>query len=134
MKIKTVNPVKFIDLDLNFIPHPSTGDVAVKINDAAIKKSISNLIRTNYHERLFHPEIGSGVTSLLFENFNFMIAEVLKNRITETINTFEPRVNNVKVSVQDNREKNSLDVTIQYSILNEASATSSVSVSLERLN
>ena len=46
----------YVDLDLDFTRHPVTNDV-VKIEDVdAVKRSVRNLINTNFYERPFHPE------------------------------------------------------------------------------
>ena len=56
----------YIDLDLDFTRHPVTNDV-VKITDVeAVKRSVKNLINTQFYERPFHPELGCGVRDMLF--------------------------------------------------------------------
>ena len=57
------------DLNLNFTRNPVTGDVATVTDVNAVKRSIRNLLLTNHYERPFHPEIGSDIPALLFENF-----------------------------------------------------------------
>ena len=55
------------DLNLNFTANPITGDVATVTDVNAVKRSVRNLLLTNHYDKPFHPEIGSNVTSLLFE-------------------------------------------------------------------
>lgn len=86
----TRNP-DYRDLDLDFFAHPTTHDVVKKTGIEAIKRSIRNLILTNYYDRKFQSHIGSGAQKLLFENVNQMTAIFLKNAIVETITNFEPR-------------------------------------------
>ena len=53
----------YTDLDLDFTRHPVTNDV-VKIEDVnAVKRSVRNLVNTQFYERPFHPELGCGVRS-----------------------------------------------------------------------
>ena len=40
----------YADLDLDFMPHPTTGDVIRKTGEEAIKRSVRNLIMTNYYD------------------------------------------------------------------------------------
>ena len=108
----------FSDLDLNFKSHPATGDVTMKYDENAIKQSIKNLVMTNHYERPFHPEIGSQVRSLLFEPASPMLAITLKQAITNTINTFEPRVKLQDVNVTASPDLNQLYVTIEFTIIN----------------
>ena len=57
----------FKDINLSLAKHPITGDIATLTNIEAVKRSVRNLINTNFYERPFHPEIGSNVRSILFE-------------------------------------------------------------------
>lgn len=112
------NTRTFTDLDLNFIANPVTGDVSVKYDVNAIKQSVKNLVMTQNYERPFHPEIGSQVYSLLFDQFSPITQIVLKEAITNTILNFEPRVVLESVDVVLNNDDQSADVTIIFSIIN----------------
>ena len=57
----------FSDLDLRFRRHPNTSDIKPLTDIEAVKNALRNLLLTNSGDRPFHPEIGSGVTRLLFE-------------------------------------------------------------------
>ena len=59
---------QFADLDLSFTINPFTKDLYLKTDEDAVKTAIKHLIRTKNFERAFHPEIGTQVHSLLFEN------------------------------------------------------------------
>ena len=64
----------YSDLDLDFTRNPVTSDI-VKLNDVdSVKRSVKNLIQTNHYERPFHPEIGSDIRGLLFENMTPLTA------------------------------------------------------------
>ena len=52
---------QYSDLDLFFVRKTSTADVNVLKDIQAVKRSVRNLILTQYYEKPFHPEIGSGV-------------------------------------------------------------------------
>ena len=79
------------DLNLNFTRNPVTGDVATVTDVNAVKRSIRNLLLTNHYERPFHPEIGSDIPALLFENFGPITGNQLSRNIEEMILNFEPR-------------------------------------------
>ena len=69
------------DLNLDFLRNPTTSDIT-KLEDVedAVKRSVKNLIQTNHYERPFHPEIGSDVRALLFENMTPLTALNLKEK------------------------------------------------------
>ena len=60
----------YSDLDLDFLAHPTTGDVVKKTGLDAIKRSVRNLILTNYYDKPFRPGIGSNAQKILFDNIN----------------------------------------------------------------
>lgn len=112
------NTRKFSDLDLDFIAHPVSGDITKKYDEYAIKQSVKNLIQTNHYERPFHPEIGSQITGLLFENWSPMLQSVIRQSIINTITNFEPRVKLIDVIVYQGSDENSVYVTITFKIIN----------------
>ena len=121
MAISTKRQRTFSDLDLNCTAHPVTGDVARLYDENAVKRSVKNLLQTNNFERPFHSEIGSQIRALLFEPFSSTLNVMLKRVITDTINTFEPRVYLNDVTVSVNQDNNSVNVTIVFTILNTLS-------------
>lgn len=116
--MSTRNTRTYSDLDLNFIASPTTGDVSKKYDENAIKQSVKNLIMTNHYERPFHPEIGSQVMGLLFENESPMLQATMERAIIYTIENFEPRVKLISVVVRNNPDNNSVYVSITFRIIN----------------
>lgn len=110
----------YSDLDLDFIMHPTTKDVVVKKGADAIKRSVRNLILTNFYDRPFRPYIGSNVNKLLFENMNPLTATFLKNAIIEVITNYEPRVRLSSVELGEDPDNNGINVTLSYVILNRS--------------
>ena len=108
----------YTDLDLDFAMHPATGDVNILRGDKDIRRSIQNLVMTNYYERKFQSTVGSDATSFLFELDTPLTSVYLQNAISGVINNFEPRVSLQSVVVRNNPDYNGFDVTIQYTILN----------------
>jgi len=113
-----INTRTFSDIDFNFIPNPVTGDIALRLDDYAVKAAIQNLILTSFYERPFHSEIGSPIKRLLFEPASPMIGAMVKQAIVNTINNYEPRVNLTDVIVNLSDDGYSLFVAIEYTILN----------------
>lgn len=110
------------DLDLDFIAHPTTGDVVKKTGTDAIKRSIRNLILTNFYDRKFRHHIGSNAQKLLFDLMNPLTAGFLKSSIIEVIENYEPRVKltleNDGVIVSPDLDNNGYNATISFTIVN----------------
>ena len=123
----------FKDLNLNFIAHPLTGDIQKISNIEAVKRSVRNLINTNFHERPFHPEIGSNIRSILFEPVSPVIEDLLSRYVQDVIDNFEPRVELISIKSNANIDQNAYNVTIEFFVVNSPSEAQSVQLFLERL-
>lgn len=108
----------YSDLDLDFQINPITGDINRKTGTDAVKRSIRNLIFTNYYERPFKSALGSEVTRLLFDNVDVMTASFIEDAIIRLINKFEPRVRLNSVRVTADYDNNGFGVEIQYTVVN----------------
>ena len=122
----------YSDLDLDFIPHPTTGDVVKKIGVDAIKRSVRNLILTNFYDRPFRPYIGSNAQKLLFELATPITANLLNDAILEVIRNYEPRIRVAQLNVQFDYDNNGYNVTLAFEIINR-SEPAIISLFLERL-
>ena len=108
----------YTDLTTNMVSHPRTGDIVLLSDDDAVKRSIKNLIFTNPGEKFFRPYLGTGIKASLFENMMPDTQFLLKERITEIIENYEPRAELVSVAVKANPDNNSYSVTILFSVNN----------------
>ena len=107
-----------LDLDINFERNPLSGDVAVRRDEEAIKRSLKNLILLKRNEKPFHPEIYSGIQDMLFELVDPLKVIEVKKRISDTIRNYEPRVNTAVVDVADVIDRNEIRITIHFTIKN----------------
>ena len=86
-----------------------------------VKSNIRNLILTNLGERIFQPELGSNVQSIIFENItNDLISDVrdkVEEAVREAISQWLPYVILNEVNVfQDENNPNKVFLQIEYSI------------------
>lgn len=109
---------RYVDLDLDFLPHPVTKDLRKKIDAEAIKASIVTLVLTNFGERPFQPDLAGNVSALLFENSTPLTAQVLRNSIIDVIKRHEPRAEVLDVVIVDRSDQNAFDVSVYFHITN----------------
>jgi phage baseplate assembly protein W len=109
---------KFSDLDLDFTPHPISGDIIPLTDSSAIKRSIRNILFTGMNERLFNPEFGANLRQLLFDPINPGTKQTLILSITNSIKVFEPRATLIDLKVKVSPDENAYEVTIIISIDN----------------
>ena len=108
----------FSDLDLNFKPHPVTGDLVRRFDDNAIKQAIKNLLMTQHYERPFHSELGSPIPAILVEPMTPLTALMIRRAIIDLISNFEPRVNLLNVEVIPSPDNNAVYCTVTFKIVN----------------
>lgn len=107
----------FKDISLSFLRNPITNDLISLTNEDAIKKSVINLVRTQFGERFFNSLIGTSVNNSLFELQNAEVSIILDEDIKTVLRNFEPRitVNSVTTTLFD--DSNELNVQISYNIV-----------------
>ena len=120
------------DLDLDFIRHPVTNDVVAIEDVNAVKRSVRNLINTNFYERPFHPELGCGVREMLFENYTPMTGIFMRRKIEEVLSNYEPRARLTSIEVNEQMDRNAIDVVVNFYVLNLPNPVS-VTTTLQRI-
>ena len=129
----TLNVKTYRDLDLFFTRRSRDSDVNVLTNVTAVKRSVRNLILTNFYEKPFHPEIGSGVRDLLFEIVSPLTAIALAQSVEDVINNYEPRALLLGIDVIDNIDANAYDITVTFEVINAPGEIVQLDVLLEAL-
>jgi len=124
--------VNYKDLDLDFGRNVITNDVNKLTNIEAVKRSVRNLINTSHFERPFHPEIGSDVRALLFENMTPLTALNLQRKVQEVLVNFEPRIRLVQIYATPNYDGNSYQLTVYFYVIGTTELVT-VQTFLERL-
>lgn len=106
----------FTDIDVNMTLHPQSKDVTVKQDINSIKRSVRNLISTNYYERPFKPSLGLDLRGMLFE-LDTTDSIVLEDNIKGLIAKFEPRAQ-VR-DIMTYKRGNELNVSIYFTVSND---------------
>ena len=120
----------FKDINLSFKRHPVTNDVVTISNEDAIKRSVRNIIFTILGEKPFEPDFGSVINQSLFD-LNTNLNEIrISDEIKTSLDNYEPRINNVDVSVSVLPDTNEMNCTVQYDIVGLSTPTQTVDVLL----
>ena len=127
------NVRQYSDLDLFFSAKSVSKDISKVTDIQAIKRSVRNLVLLNHYEKPFHPEIGSGVRDVLFENMTPTTAHILTRKIEMVIENYEPRARLISVSAFPNLDRNEYECTIKFYVVNTPTELVDLTVFLERL-
>mgnify|MGYP003108842546 FL=1 len=121
----------FKDISLSFEPHPITKDLPVLKNEAAIRRSVRNIVLTIPTEKFFNSLFGSNIRGSLFDFIDFGTASVINDEIQIAIENFEPRVENVAIQARPLPQINSFDITVIFDIVGQEFPTQEYSFLLE---
>lgn len=123
---------QFADIDLDFIPHPMSGDIIPLYNADAVKRSIRNLLLTGLYERLYNPNLGGNLKQLLFEPVTPLTEDAIRTLVSDVIRVNEPRATLVGLRVAVTPDELGYDLTITFAVDN-ISQVVQVDLFLERL-
>jgi phage baseplate assembly protein W len=125
------NKKSYADLSFDFTANPQTGDVATVKDAVSVKRGIKNILLTAPFERLFQPEVGSGIKNLLFEPMTPLTEQRLSDACRDAIEAWEKRASVIDIAVISEEEYNRYRVAIKFSI-NNSLETEQVDVFLNR--
>ena len=105
------------DIDLSFEAKPS-GDVYKKVDAAAVKQAVKNLLLTNHGEKPFEPFYGANLQGLLFDLTDDETSVDIDIAIRQAIAKYEPRARVLTTYINLQPEYNSVAVTVEFQIVN----------------
>ena len=107
----------FKDINLSFKRHPVTNDVLTVIDEDAIKRSVKNIIFTILGEKPFEPNFGSVISESLFDLSTSLNEIRVSDEIKQSLLNYEPRIDNIDVTVTVTPDTNEMNCTVQYEIV-----------------
>ena len=109
----------YSDLDFDFTHHPVTGDIIKVVDVTSVKRGIRNILLTENTERLFQPEVGSGIKGLLFEQMSDITAQLLEDQVRAAIESWEDRAEVLEIIVTPDEDYNRYTVAVTFRIINQ---------------
>ena len=108
------------DLAFSMFSNPMNGDIGKSTGATAVKRAIVGILKTNFNERVFQPEFGSNIRTLLFEPMNPITEQRMKTEVEEAVKRHEPRAQVIGVTVEAQEEQNRYMVKILFNLSSEA--------------
>lgn len=108
--------INYSDINLDFVPHPLTGNTNPKINIESIRQAIKVLFLLNPYDIPFNQSQFVNMRHYLFENMNHLTVSNLVKRIEWAIKTFEKRVKFISAKVVPYDSDDGFEVTVTYQI------------------
>jgi phage baseplate assembly protein W len=107
---------QYSDISLSLVPNPLSGDVRPVTDEAAVKNSLLNLIRTPVGTRPSNLDYGSRVDEYLFAPADAEAEAELNEEVASSIERFEPRA--MVVSVESNILDYGVEIIVEYYVKN----------------
>ena len=108
------------DMAYSMFANPMSGDVGKKTGASAVKGALVSILKTNFNERLFAPEFGTGIRALLFEQMNPLTEQRIKKEVESAVARHEPRAEVLGISVKAQEEQNRYEVSVVFNVASEA--------------
>jgi len=111
---------KYKDISYSMFANPMNGDIGKSIGATAVKRAIVSILKTNYNERVFQPEIGTNIRALLFEPMNPITEQRMKTEVEEAVKRHEPRAQVIGVTVRAQEDQNRYEVRVLFNLSSES--------------
>ena len=111
---------------------PGRNDIGRLVNENAIKESIKNILLTDRGERLFQPTLGGDIRAMLFENASPVTSIIMRDRIEDVLNAFEPRCGLLDVEVQGDIDSNTIRISVVFHVIN-SETPQTLSIDIDRV-
>ena len=108
------------DMAYSMFANPMSGDIGKKTGASAVKGAIVSILKTNFNERLFALEFGTGIRALLFEQMNPITEQRKKKEVESAVARHEPRAEVLGVSVKAQEEQNRYEISVVFNVASEA--------------
>jgi phage baseplate assembly protein W len=118
--VRVVRKKLYSDIDLTLSTKSSgqVGDVYKKTDASAVKQAIKTLVMTNRFEKPYRPSYGGNLGGMLFELATEDTGEEIIERVTQSIERYEPRAKILNIDVFSNPDQNSISVLLEFRVIN----------------
>jgi hypothetical protein len=99
----------------------AAGNIKKSVNVESVKTSIDNILRTSKGERVMRPTFASDLKSLVFENLNDSLAQIISDSIKTAIETWDNRVKILNIKLEPKPDDNYVKISVEFNLLSYVS-------------
>lgn len=107
----------YSDINLNFKPHPLTGDITFLSDDNAVKRSLVHIVAMLPYDIPFEAEKHGHIRELLFEIPSDATIVALEQRIRWAIETMEPRAKIDNIDIILSAQENGYHIKVDFHVV-----------------
>lgn len=109
--------MSYWDINLNFIPHPLTGDMTFIKDENAVKRSMVHVANTMPYDIPFQPELHGHIRELLFELPTDATVATIEQRIRWAIQKLEPRAEIKSIDAQLTADEAGYRIVVSFDVI-----------------
>ncbi len=109
---------------------PGLGRFGTLSEAEEIAQSVRMILTTRRGERPFRPKFGSRLSQYAFEQLDTTLCTQIRQEVVSALQTWEPRIWNIRAELAPEREDGVLTVSVSYEIL-QSGVSARVSVPLD---
>ena len=109
----------FLGQGMKFPPqvNPATGRFMTVSEEESVRESIYLILMTQQSERPLRPTFGSNIMSYTFMDMNVATLNMVARTIREQITSQEPRISDVRVNMEEGKQRGVILFTIEYTVI-----------------
>lgn len=107
----------YSDINLNFKPHPSTGDITFLSNENAVKRAMVHIGEMIPYDIPFEPKLHGHIRQILFELPTAATENALSKNIEWAIKKMEPRAIIDDISVTPTNNESAYHVVVKFTVI-----------------
>ena len=107
----------YSDIDLTLEARPADGDIYKKLDAAAVKQSIKNILLTNFYEKPYRPTFGGNLGGLLFDLMDDTTGDAMVQQILDALKRYEPRAQVLQLDVDATPDYNDVTVRLEFRVI-----------------
>jgi len=92
------------------------GEVSMALHEEDIRQAIRIILGTNHGERVMRPDFGAGLQAMVFQPVNTTTMSMVRHRVEEALIRWEPRIDNIGVTVTAESAQGRLMIDISYRV------------------
>ena len=106
----------YVDLPFFITKNYFTHDLNLVKKLSCIKKSVKNIVLTNYGERPFNYKFGGNLYDKLFEHYSYELVLGVQESIGGNLQLYESRIQILDIRVYPNPKEYKIDIVLTYNI------------------
>lgn len=107
----------YSDINLNFTPHPMTGDFTFLSNEQAVKRCLMHIGTMLPYDIPFEPDLHGHIRELLFELPTDATASTIEQRVRWAIQKLEPRADIKSVDVSLTSDETGYRIVVTFDVI-----------------